>query len=234
LVERVAAEAFELDSARVSVPPHDGLDLPQLRAAMLAVNHELTAEELAATAGVAARPLYRVLRALAGLGVFAHEADGRFRLNPLAEPLREGGPDSLRAFAVLLGEEQYSSWDDLLETVRTGEPTFERCYGSPLFAYLSEHPEQPRIFDAAMTGVGGRAMQAMLGAYDLSDVRTLADVGGPRREPDPHPRLLPGVMPRQFRMPARIVQNAASPAKKCQTDPLTMSHEQRGAARSRR
>jgi hypothetical protein len=50
------------------------------------------AEELAATAGVAPRPLYRILRALAGVGVFAQEADGRFRLNPLAEPLREGRP----------------------------------------------------------------------------------------------------------------------------------------------
>src|SRR5262249_6604570 len=69
-----------------------------------------TAEELATAAGVAPRPLYRVLRALAGQGVFAHEADGRFQLNPLAEPLRDGGPDSLRAFAVLLGEEQYRSW----------------------------------------------------------------------------------------------------------------------------
>jgi AraC family transcriptional regulator len=43
-VARVAAEAFELDPARASVPPRDGLDLPQLRAAMLAVNDELTAE----------------------------------------------------------------------------------------------------------------------------------------------------------------------------------------------
>jgi hypothetical protein len=137
-----------------------------------------TAEELAATAGVAPRPLYRVLRALAGLGVFAHEADGRFRLNPLAEPLCEGGPDSLRAFAVLQGEEQYRSWDDLLETVRTGELAFERLYGRPVFAYLSERPEQAKLFDAVMTGVGGRATQAMLDAYDLSDVKTLADVGG--------------------------------------------------------
>src|SRR5215467_8390723 len=43
LIERVAAEAFELDPARVSLPPLDGLDLPPLRAAMLAVNDELTA-----------------------------------------------------------------------------------------------------------------------------------------------------------------------------------------------
>jgi AraC family transcriptional regulator len=52
LVERVAAEAFELDPARVSIPPLDGLDLPQLRAAMLAVCAELTAD----AAGAASPP----------------------------------------------------------------------------------------------------------------------------------------------------------------------------------
>jgi AraC family transcriptional regulator len=43
LVARVAAEAFDLDPARASVGPLDGLDHPQLRTAMLAVNDELTA-----------------------------------------------------------------------------------------------------------------------------------------------------------------------------------------------
>jgi AraC family transcriptional regulator len=43
LVARVAAEEFDLDPARVSMPPLDGLHLPQMRAAMLAVNDELTA-----------------------------------------------------------------------------------------------------------------------------------------------------------------------------------------------
>ena len=43
LVTRVAAEAFDLDPARLTVPPLDGLDLPQLRVLMLAVGAELTA-----------------------------------------------------------------------------------------------------------------------------------------------------------------------------------------------
>jgi hypothetical protein len=38
LVARVASEAFELDPARVSVSPLDARHLPQLRAAMMAVN----------------------------------------------------------------------------------------------------------------------------------------------------------------------------------------------------
>jgi AraC family transcriptional regulator len=43
LVARVAAEAFDLDPARLTVPPLDSLDLPHLRAAMRAVDAELTA-----------------------------------------------------------------------------------------------------------------------------------------------------------------------------------------------
>ena len=137
-----------------------------------------SAEELAQAACVAPRPMYRLLRALVGGGVFARAAGDRFRMNPLAELLREGGPESLRALAVMIGEEPDRCWDDLLETVRTGAPAFDRLYGRPVFDYLGEHPEQAKIFDAAMTGFSGRAMRAMLDAYDLSGVGTLADIGG--------------------------------------------------------
>jgi O-methyltransferase domain/Dimerisation domain len=137
-----------------------------------------SAEEIANEAGVAPRPLYRLLRALAGAGVFAQQADGRFCLNPAAEFLREDGADSMWAMAVMLGEEQDRCWGDLLETLRNGEPAFERLYGRPVFEYLGEHPEQARIFDAAMTGFSGRETRAILDAYDLSGVGTLADIGG--------------------------------------------------------
>ena len=43
LVARVAGEAFDLDPTRLTVPPLDGLHLPHLRAAMGAVDAELTA-----------------------------------------------------------------------------------------------------------------------------------------------------------------------------------------------
>ena len=58
LVARVAAEAFDLDPARLTVPPLDGLDLPQLRVPMLAVGAELTA---GAGGPLAAESLAKVL-----------------------------------------------------------------------------------------------------------------------------------------------------------------------------
>jgi AraC family transcriptional regulator len=59
LVARVAAEAFELDSSRLRVPPLDRLDIPQFRAAMLSVSDELSAA--AAGGRLAAESLANIL-----------------------------------------------------------------------------------------------------------------------------------------------------------------------------
>jgi AraC family transcriptional regulator len=59
LVERVATEPFELDPARLTVPPLDGLNLPHLRTAMRTVEAELTAG--AAGGRLAAESLANVL-----------------------------------------------------------------------------------------------------------------------------------------------------------------------------
>lgn len=137
-----------------------------------------TADELAAATGTHARSLYRLLRALASVGVFSEGDGGRFSLTPLADCLRTDAPDSKRAMVVMMGEEHYHAWGGLLGSVQTGETSFDRIYGKPIFDYLGERPEQAKIFDAAMTSIHGRETQAVLDAYDFSGVRVLADVGG--------------------------------------------------------
>lgn len=62
-------------------------------------------DELAQAIGAHPRSLYRLLRALAGAGIFAEEADGRFSLTPLSELLRSDAPESLRAFAAMMANE---------------------------------------------------------------------------------------------------------------------------------
>ena len=87
-------------------------------------------DQLAEAAHVHAPSLYRILRALASVGIFAEGEDGRFRLTPLAEPLRSDAPGSLRPFAVMLGEEwHWRPWGHLLHSVTTGQPAFEHAYG---------------------------------------------------------------------------------------------------------
>ena len=132
-----------------------------------------TAEELGTAVGANADALHRLLRMLASVGIFAEQADGRFVLTPIAEPLRTGHPDSAHAFVLLLGDEHYQSWGLLDQAVRTGDCAFEMLYGQPVFDYLGKHPEKAKIFDAAMTGVHGRETAAMLDAYDFSGVKVL-------------------------------------------------------------
>ncbi|MCA1694146.1 MAG: acetylserotonin O-methyltransferase, partial [Actinobacteria bacterium] len=137
-----------------------------------------TADELAQATGTHARSLYRLLRALASVGIFSEDQDQRFSQTPLSEGLRRDVPGSQWAMALMMGEEHYRCWGDLLESVRTGQTAFDRLYGKPIFEYLGEHPEQAEVFDAAMTSIHGRETQAVLDAYDLSGVEVLADVGG--------------------------------------------------------
>lgn len=135
-------------------------------------------EELAKASGTHAPSMYRLLRGLASLGVFREEGDRRFALTPSAEELRRDAPESLWAMAIMMGEEHYRAWGDLLGSVQTGEPAFDRLFGQPVFEYLAERPEQAAVFDAAMTGIHGRETKSVLDAYDFSDLRVLADVGG--------------------------------------------------------
>jgi hypothetical protein len=136
-----------------------------------------SADELAAHTQTHAGALYRLLRALASVGVFAEDEAGRFGLTPAAECLRDR-PGSQRALAIMCGEEHYRAYGELLYSVQTGKTAFDKVYGMPVFDFLSKHPEQAQIFDAAMVGVHGRETAAVLDAYDLADVRVLADIGG--------------------------------------------------------
>jgi hypothetical protein len=137
-----------------------------------------TPEDLSTSTGTNPRSLYRLLRALASLGVFAEDEQRRFALTPMAECLRSDVPGSLRSLAVMRGEWQYEAWGRLLYSVQTNQPAFEKVFGMPLFDFLSRNPDKGRLFDEAMTGVHGRETAAMLQAYDFSGVGTLADIGG--------------------------------------------------------
>lgn len=137
-----------------------------------------TAEELAAQTNVHAGALYRVLRALAGIGVFAQDEAGRFVLTPLAEPLRSDIPESQRAFAIMMGSEFLAAWGELLHSVKTGEPGFNKRYGTSFFEYMEEHPDRHRIYDQCMQAVHGPETDPMLDAYDFSAFGTVVDIGG--------------------------------------------------------
>ncbi len=134
---------------------------------------------VAGAIGAHAGALHRLLRALASLGIFAEDADGRFALTPLAEGLRTNAPGSLRAYAIMMGEEwHWRAWGELLHSVRTGQPAFEHVFGCHVFTYFGEHPEAAGVFNAAMTSRTGQETAAVIAAYDWPVSGTIVDIGG--------------------------------------------------------
>lgn len=137
-----------------------------------------TSDQLARETGTHPQSMSRLLRASSSLGVFRIDETGKYQLTPLAESLRGDVPGSQKALAIMMGEEHYRCWGELLYSVRTGKKAFDHLYGQPIFEYLGQHPEQARIFDAAMTSVHGRESGPMAKAYNFSQFETLADIGG--------------------------------------------------------
>jgi hypothetical protein len=137
-----------------------------------------TAGQLVQATGTHARSLHRLLRTLAGFGIFAWDDEGRFRLTELAELLRSDVPGSLRAEALIVGEIQYPAFGELLHSLQTGRPGFDKAFGMPLFDYFAANPEAARTFDAGLVGLRSQAATEMLDGYDFSGVRKLVDVGG--------------------------------------------------------
>jgi hypothetical protein len=138
-----------------------------------------TVEELAKAVQVQAPALYRLLRALASVGVFAETKGREFRLTPLAATLRKGVPGSMRAMALhhsLRYREE--AWEQLLHGLKTGEVPFVKAHGMSYFEYLEKHPEEFAIFNESMTSVSSGENQAVANAYEFSRIRTLVDVGG--------------------------------------------------------
>ncbi len=135
-------------------------------------------DELAEATCTNAEALYRLLRALASNGIFAEGESRQFSLTPLAEPLQSDVPGSKRALALMSGDEQFRAWAEIDYSIQTGRIAFEKVYGKPIFDYLGDNPDKARIFDAAMVGIHGRESNAILDAYDFSDIGVVADIGG--------------------------------------------------------
>jgi len=134
-------------------------------------------EELAQVTNTHAPFLYRLLRAVASLGIFAEDDQRRFGLTALAEPLRSDVPGSLRAIAVFAGELwRWQAWGHLLQSVQTGKTASHHAYRMEWFDYLAQHPDAGAVFDAVMAT--SERHHAVVAAYDFSKIATLVDVGG--------------------------------------------------------
>jgi AraC family transcriptional regulator len=188
LLARVAAEAFGLDPARLTVPPLDAQDLPHLRAAMLAVDGELTAG--GAGGPLASESLANVLAVQLIRHVLAPRSpargrDGtlpRGRLRAVVEHIEEhlGGAPTLEQLAAVARLSPYHF-----------ARQFKNATGLPPHQYVILRRVE-------------RAKQLLQAGTDLSLAEVALHAGfSDQSQFIRHFKRLVGVTPGRFRTPAR-------------------------------
>jgi ubiquinone/menaquinone biosynthesis C-methylase UbiE len=138
-----------------------------------------TADELAGRTDTHAPSLYRVLRLLASTGVFAETGEGKFTLTPLSELLRSNVPNSMRDFAIMLGEDwMWHVWLELMHSVKTGEVAHDKVQGMSSFEFFEKNEKAGRVFNRAMTNLSQMVVPAIVEAYDFSGAAKIVDIAG--------------------------------------------------------
>jgi O-methyltransferase domain len=135
--------------------------------------------ELARRTGSNADALYRVMRMLASVGMFAEMPGKVFALTPMSELLRSDTPASLRGFVLWVSNGfHFKVWSEMAHSIRTGQPAVEKVTGKACFDAIFADPEVGADFNSAMTCFSRMVAPALLEAYDFSGIGTLMDVAG--------------------------------------------------------
>ena len=149
----------------------------------LSKDEAVGAAALAPMVGADPALLYRLMRAIASIGLLAENDRRGFRLTEAGMLLRDDHPHSLKAMALLVeGPEHYAIWKHLVPILRDGrQDGFVREFGMPVFEYIRKNASYGAIFNRAMTSystVQAQMAVAALATEDFTNIRTFCDVGG--------------------------------------------------------
>src|SRR4051794_5694176 len=137
-----------------------------------------TVEDLARAVDADPAALRRLLRDLAGQGLFTAAGPDTWALTPLRATLAEGTPGSVRDLALTWMQTHYTPFGRLLDPVRSGVPAATLHYGRPFFAWLSADPARVQRFTGAMADLTAGIKAGAVAGYTVPGGRTIADIGG--------------------------------------------------------
>jgi hypothetical protein len=184
---------FMNDTNQETIPPHAQLvqmamghwisHIVHVAAKLSLADHlakkPMNAAELAGPTETHASSLYRLMRTLAGLGILNEDSEQRFTLTPLGEAMKSGAPGAARATILTIASPWWNAgFGELMYSVRTGKPGFEKMLGMPVFDWFAKNPEEASLFNDTMVGIHGAEPAAVVAAYDFSGMKTIVDVGG--------------------------------------------------------
>jgi hypothetical protein len=135
-------------------------------------------DELAIACQADPASLRRLLRALATFGIVVESSPDKFALTPLGAPLCKTAPDSVWPAVIFWADLLADSWSYLTDCVRTGTTAFEIMKRDGVVSRWSKDPDARTIFRAVMGAGPAEDYMPLARAWDFSDCRVAADLGG--------------------------------------------------------
>lgn len=151
--------------------------MAQLGIADLLIDQPRSATDLAQVTNTDLDSLERLLYTLTSFNIIIVDESQMFSLTPLGSTLRSDISNSLRDMAIgWCHPVMYNSWANMIESIQTGNPTFNNRFGTDFYGYLHANVDWNRIFNRAMGSMDRHAEVPSL--YDFSKVNCVLDVGG--------------------------------------------------------
>jgi len=139
---------------------------------------ERTVEELAQSCNANPQSLYRLLRAIAALGITAEISPRRFVLSPFGQPLRKDAPNSVWPSVIFWADLLADSWSHLTECVRTGETAFQIMQQQGIPSRWATATNANEIFRAVMGTAPAADYMPIAQRWDFGNSHVVADLGG--------------------------------------------------------
>jgi hypothetical protein len=124
-----------------------------------------------------ANALYRLLRALASIGVTEEMSPEHFRLTEFGKPLRRNEPQSVWSAVIFWADLLADDWSLLTDCVRTGKPA-SQVRDPKIPSRWSQDAEADSIFRAVMGTAPSEDYAPIAEAWDFSRAKVVADLGG--------------------------------------------------------
>jgi hypothetical protein len=138
-------------------------------------------KELAKATGSNEDALYRMLRALASIGIFSETSPQTFGLTSIAELLVRSKPGSMRDMVLWMGDSlHHKCFAEMPHALKNGQTVIEKATGFACFDYFEQDKATGEVFNAAMTTFSQMLVPVVLESYDFSlfGNGTLVDIAG--------------------------------------------------------
>jgi len=138
----------------------------------------LSIERLAELTNSDTQALFRLMRALASEGIFKRTKQGLYKNTRFSRVLTSGKGSLRHTFMQHLGNLNWTLFNELPYSIRTGKSAFSKVHGMKIYDYLSKHPGESALFDRSMTDLSEISIEPILSSIDFSKYELIADIGG--------------------------------------------------------